>query len=40
MQDRAWLESTWKQISHGVHVDKVYIETYRIVAKVTPIPGT
>jgi hypothetical protein len=29
MQDRAWLESTWKQISQGVHVDKVYIETYR-----------
>jgi hypothetical protein len=29
MRDRAWLESSWKQISSGVHVDKVYIETYR-----------
>ncbi|MGC2636057.1 MAG: hypothetical protein WA294_02690 [Acidobacteriaceae bacterium] len=29
MRDRAWLESSWKQISRGVHVDKVYIETYR-----------
>ncbi len=27
--DPAWLESSWKQISQGVHVDKVYIETYR-----------
>jgi hypothetical protein len=29
MRDRAWLESSWKQISSGVKVDKVYIETYR-----------
>ena len=29
MKDRAWLESTWKLISSQVHVDKVYIETYR-----------
>ena len=29
MRDPAWLESSWKQISSGVHVDKVYIETYR-----------
>jgi hypothetical protein len=29
MKDHAWLESTWKQISSQVHVDKVYIETYR-----------
>lgn len=27
--DPAWLASSWKQISSGVHVDKVYIETYR-----------
>jgi hypothetical protein len=29
MRDHAWLESSWKQISSGVKVDKVYIETYR-----------
>ena len=29
MKDHAWLESSWKQISSQVHVDKVYIETYR-----------
>jgi hypothetical protein len=29
MRDRAWLESSWAQISSQVHVDKVYIETYR-----------
>src|ERR1700735_5678928 len=29
MRDRAWLESSWKQISAGLHVDKIYIETYR-----------
>jgi hypothetical protein len=29
MRDSAWLESSWKQISSGVKVDKVYIETYR-----------
>jgi hypothetical protein len=27
--DPAWLESSWKQINQGVHIDKVYIETYR-----------
>jgi hypothetical protein len=29
MRDPQYLESTWKQISAGVKVDKVYIETYR-----------
>lgn len=29
MRERQYLESTWKQISAGVKVDKVYIETYR-----------
>jgi hypothetical protein len=29
MRDHAWLESSWAQISSQVHVDKVYIETYR-----------
>src|ERR1700734_3657977 len=29
MRDRAWLESSWAQLSGQVHVDKVYIETYR-----------
>ncbi|HEY0758516.1 MAG TPA: hypothetical protein VGD59_04585 [Acidisarcina sp.] len=29
MKDHAWLESSWAQISSQVHVDKVYIETYR-----------
>jgi hypothetical protein len=29
MRDPAWLESSWAQISGQVHVDKVYIETYR-----------
>ena len=29
MKDRNWLESSWSQISGQVHVDKVYIETYR-----------
>jgi hypothetical protein len=29
MKDRNWLESSWSQISSQVHVDKVYIETYR-----------
>jgi hypothetical protein len=29
MKDHAWLESSWEQISGQVHVDKVYIETYR-----------
>ena len=27
--DPAWMESSWRQINRGVHVDKVYIETYR-----------
>jgi hypothetical protein len=29
MKDRKWLESSWAAISSQVHVDKVYIETYR-----------
>ena len=29
MRNPQYLESTWKQISAGVKVDKVYIETYR-----------
>jgi hypothetical protein len=29
MKDRGWLESSWALISSQVHVDKVYIETYR-----------
>ncbi len=29
MKDRAWLESSWAQITSEVKVDKVYIETYR-----------
>lgn len=29
MKDRQWLESSWAAISSQVHVDKVYIETYR-----------
>jgi hypothetical protein len=29
MKDPAWLERTWSQISSQLHVDKVYIETYR-----------
>ena len=29
MKDTAWLQSSWEQISSQVHVDKVYIETYR-----------
>ncbi len=29
MRDPQYLDSTWKQISAGVKVDKVYIETYR-----------
>ncbi len=29
MSNRQYLESTWKQISAGVKVNKVYIETYR-----------
>ena len=29
MKDRAWLESSWAQITSQVHVDKVYLETYR-----------
>jgi hypothetical protein len=28
-RDPAWLESTWNSISSRVHVDKVFIETYR-----------
>ena len=29
MKDRQWLESSWAAISSQVHVDEVYIETYR-----------
>ena len=29
MKDRQWLEQSWAAISGQVHVDKVYIETYR-----------
>jgi hypothetical protein len=29
MKDHQWLESTWATISSQLHVDKVYIETYR-----------
>lgn len=29
MNDHQWLEGSWASISHQVHVDKVYIETYR-----------
>jgi hypothetical protein len=29
MRDPAWLASSWAQLSSQVHVDKVYIETYR-----------
>lgn len=27
--DPAWMRSSWQQINRGVHIDKVYIETYR-----------
>ena len=27
--DPAWMKSSWAQINQGVHIDKVYIETYR-----------
>jgi hypothetical protein len=29
MKDRSWLESSWKTIRSQLHVDKVYLETYR-----------
>jgi len=29
MKDQAWLESSWKTIQSQLHVDKVYLETYR-----------
>ena len=29
MKDHQWLESSWKQITSQLHVDKVYLETYR-----------
>ena len=29
MKDHAWLESSWAQISSQVHVDHIYLETYR-----------
>ncbi len=37
MRDRAWLESSWAQLSGQVHVDKVYIETYRLVVADGPL---
>lgn len=29
MKDHPWLTASWANISSQVHVDKVYIETYR-----------
>lgn len=29
MKDRQWLESSWAQLKGQLHVDKVYLETYR-----------
>ena len=29
MKDHQWLESSWTQITSQLHVDKVYLETYR-----------
>jgi len=29
MKDQQWLETSWAKISSQVHVDKVYLETYR-----------
>ncbi len=29
MKDPAWLQQSWEQLNSQVHVDKVYIETYR-----------
>lgn len=29
MNDQAWLESTWKDLSKNVKLDKVYLETFR-----------
>src|SRR5207248_4846508 len=29
MKDHHWLETTWATISSQLHVDKVYLETYR-----------
>ncbi len=29
MKDHQWLETTWATISSQIHVDKVYLETYR-----------
>ena len=29
MRDRGWLESSWVQVTSQLHVDKVYLETYR-----------
>ena len=29
MQDHAWLDSSWAQLTSQLHVDKVYLETYR-----------
>jgi hypothetical protein len=29
MEDPVWLETTWKELSRQVHVDKIYLETHR-----------
>jgi hypothetical protein len=29
MADLNWLSSAWDEISKGVHVDKIYLETHR-----------
>lgn len=29
MKDKAWLEEQWEKVTKGLHVDKVYLETYR-----------
>ncbi|HUN87891.1 MAG TPA: hypothetical protein VMU28_03815 [Terriglobales bacterium] len=29
MRDRGWLESSWVQVTSQLHVEKVYLETYR-----------
>jgi hypothetical protein len=34
MADPNWLESRWNEIAQQVHIDKVYIETYRDVGNI------
>ena len=36
MKDRQWLESSWATIQSQIHVDKVYLETYRSRALADP----